>query len=255
MTSSAARYRHAISVERLLTPLLTRDPSGREWLSALLSAAPRAREQLGELAGAPGSLSMSLSVRGASGRLAAFEHPVAAPRELERWWIEHPDRLTWPEQADLSPAAERLRRALLLDEPAGARARAQERARTLLGARSALAREWWRFEEVTTLDCVLMTERLVITIQGAESDPAASSTPWYPPRTRLARTVEAARQLAGERRWCSLVIGEVSSSDAAIADDAVPHLDEPECAELFASFLGVVPSPAVPSARQGPEAV
>ena len=90
-------------------------------------------------------------MRTVSGSLGCFQYSVAPPRELLAWFVEHPEAVLWPERHELSPETVRLRRALLLDEPPGSRARAQERARELLPARSPLSREWWRFEEATTL--------------------------------------------------------------------------------------------------------
>jgi len=54
----------------------------------------------------------------------------------------------------------------LLTPPFGVRAyldaRAQDRARDLLPRSSGLTPAWWRFEDMSTLDCVLITERMVI---------------------------------------------------------------------------------------------
>lgn len=231
------------AAESFFTPLLTRDASGREWLGRLLSAVPGA-VRLGELRQSPGSLSMTLSVRGLSGRFGCFEYPVAPPAGLVRWFIDHPERLVWPQDAPMSPQTIRLRRALLSDDPPGSRARAQQRALELLGARSVLSQEWWRFEDLVALDCLLMTDRLLITVQSGDTGPAAPASPWYPPRSRLVRTIEAARELAGERRWGCLLIGEepLGGADALLDDDALeaaaPHLDARARLELREAFLG-----------------
>jgi hypothetical protein len=154
------------------------DPSGRTWLPGLLAAAPRASEQLGRLAGEPGSISMTLSVRGHSGRLGCFAHPTASPRPLLAWYIDHPEALTRVED-DAAPAETRkLRSVLLDDDPPGSRARAQDRARELLPTASPYATAWWRFEDPSTPECVLMTDQLVITVQSDVSDPLAPATPW-----------------------------------------------------------------------------
>jgi hypothetical protein len=167
-------------VQLFFGALFSRDPSGRNWLPALLAATPNGRSVLGELVDAPGSLLSSLSVRGAGGRLACFEYPAAPPRELLEWFIEHPGELVWPPGAELSPETVRLRRALLCDDPPGARARAQARARELLATRSPFSREWWRFEGVTQLDCVLITDRLVVTVEGKRTEPLSPATDLVP---------------------------------------------------------------------------
>lgn len=233
----------------LLEALFARDASGRGWVSALLAAAPSGRDRLGELVDQPGWLDTLLAVHGASGALACFEYPVTAPRALERWYIDHPDRLTWAggivggDDGEGTAPADRLRRALVRDEPPGARARAQDRARELLGVRSALAREWWRFEEPAQLDCLLTTNRLVVTIAA----PAAGlppATPWFPPRSQLVRDLEAARQTAAGRRFATLLISdEIRVTDAELAASlpaAAPHLDAASRQELADGYLGTL---------------
>jgi hypothetical protein len=226
--------------------LFARDASGGSWLPQLLQAAPQARARLGELAASPGWLVTPLAVRGANGRRACFDHPANPPRELLRWFIDHPDRLRWTDaDADAASAdAVRLRRALVLGEPSGAQARAQDRARELLATRSGLAREWWRFEEPALLDCVLITGRIVVTVTGRCDDGPRPSTPWYPWRTDVIRNLEAARQLAAGRRWASLLISDrllADGSDGALTrslPQGAPHLDDELRAELSEAYLG-----------------
>ncbi|HET9719285.1 MAG TPA: hypothetical protein VFP55_04330 [Solirubrobacteraceae bacterium] len=233
-----------MDVRSFFTPLLAQDPSGRQWLSPLLRAAPRALGRLGEeLLEQPGSLSMSLSVRGISGAMGAFEYPLAPASGLVSWLIEHPERLEWAgEEASLQ--AVRLRRALLFDDPPGSRARAQERARELMRSRSVLSQEWWRFEPLGTIECLLMTDRLVLTVITDDEDPCAAVTPWYPHRTRLVRAIEAARELAAGRAWACLLLsgepvelGEEVLGELALAA-AAPHLAPAEQAELRSAYLG-----------------
>lgn len=223
--------------------LFARDASGGSWLPQLLTAAPHG-QRLGELAEAPGWLVTPLAVRGANGRLACFDYPANPPRELLRWFIDHPDRLRWTDVDRASPDAVRLRRALVLDDPRGSQPRAQDRARELLATRSALSREWWRFEEPAVLDCVLITGRIVITVTGRGDDGVRPSTPWYPQRTDLIRDLEAARQMAIGRHWASLLISDLplaEGTDEAVArslPEGAPHLDDEQRGELHQAYLG-----------------
>lgn len=227
--------------------LLRRDPSGAGWLAALLSATPYGTERLGELAAQPGWLQSQLALATETGSRGAFEYPAAAPQRLLRWYIDHPDRLTWPRGGEgrASPQAERLRRALIDDDPPGARERAQQRAREMLQRSSTLSVEWWRLEEPTTLDCVLITERLVVTIVAVGPDGVQPATPWYPVRSRLAHDLEAARHLAAqEKRYATVVMCERLSQPPGDAQlertlaAATPHLDDSERAELRGAYLG-----------------
>lgn len=234
-----------MEIVEFFTPLLERDPGGRSWLSALLQLAPRGAASLGDLAHEPGYLSISLAVRGADGRFACFDQPVSPSRELLAWFVDHPQQLTWPEGVELPRETEILRRALIDDEPEGSRLRAQERARELMAERSALSKEWWRFEERAPVQCVLSTTALTLTIGSA--DVLSPSTPWYPARTQLVRNLEAARTLAGDgQRFASLLLSEApvrgADPDALKASlaEAAPHLDEGARGELASGYLGNV---------------
>ncbi len=234
------------AVEAFFTTLFARDASGSSWLSALLAATPHGPERLDELVAAPGWLQTQLAVAGAGGRLACFEYPVAAPRRLLAWYIDHPDRLVWPPDAEAGVSTEtvRLRRVLLDDDPPGSRSRAQERARDLLPRSSGLTPAWWRFEGLSKLDCVLITERLVVTVAVPGPDGIGAATPWYPQRSRLVRTLEAARHLADGKRFGSLVLSERPLPEAdderlqRSLRDAAPHLDDLERRELHDAYLG-----------------
>jgi hypothetical protein len=233
-------------VEPFFTTLFGRDASGSSWLPALLAATPYGAERLGELVEAPGWLQSQLAVPGASGRLACFEYPAGAPKRLLAWYIDHPDRLVWPAGAETNVSAEtaRLRRVLLDDDPPGSRSRAQERAHDLLARSSGLTPAWWRFEELTKLDCVLITERLVVTVAVERTDGLAPVTPWYPQRSQLVRNLEAARHLADGKRFASLVLSQRPLPEAGderlerTLPEAAPHVDELERRELHDAYVG-----------------
>jgi hypothetical protein len=231
-------------VQPFFTALFTRDPSGRSWLSKLLAATPNGVRALGDLVDAPGSLESAIAVPGASGVLACFEYPAVAPPSLLAWFIDHPESLVWPKEAKLSAETTRLRRALLYDDPRGSRIKAQERAREPLATRSPFSREWWRFEGVTRLDCVLITDRLVVTVEGKRTEPLSPATEWYPARSQLVRNLEAAKQIAAGRRWASMLLSEnhLPEGSVAVLDqtlaESTPHLGTVERDELRTAYLG-----------------
>jgi hypothetical protein len=233
-------------LEPFFTTLFKQDAAGGSWLSALLAATPHGVQRLAEYVQAPGWLQTQLAVRTASGRLGCLEYPAVAPRRLLGWFIDHPDRLVWPADADEGASAETmlLRRALINDDPPGVQARAQDRARDLLPRSSGLTPAWWRFEDMSTLDCVLITERLVVTVAAGSPEGLPPATPWYPKRSQLVRNLEAARHLADGKRFASLVLSErplAQASDEHLQrtlPEAAPHLDQQERRELHDAYLG-----------------
>ena len=234
-------------VQPFFTPLFRRDAAGGSWLSALLRATPYGPDRLGELAEQPGWLQTQLAVRTPSGRLGCFEYPAAPTRELLAWFIDHPDALSWPaDSVESSPETTLLRRALLDDDPPGAQRRAQERARELIRKRSSLSREWWRFEPMSKLDCILITDRQVIAVIGKRDIGVEPATHWYPPRSELVRDLEAAKRLADGKAFGAIVISDrpLAEADdvhlARVLPAAAPHLDDEDRAELRNGYLGNV---------------
>ena len=231
--------------EPFFDALLTRDGAGGSWLGPLLRAAPHGRERLGELVDAPGWLEATVAVHTASGRRGSFEYAASPTRRLLAWLIDHPDELVRPADDDSTVETAVLRRALIDDEPPGARARAQDRAHHLLRRGIPLGGAWWRFEDAGTLDCVLITDRLVVTVQGRRDEAAAPATPWLPRRSRLVRDLEAAQRLADSAKpWATLLLSDApvpDGGDAAVAaaiEAGAPHLEVDERRELGAAYLG-----------------
>jgi hypothetical protein len=230
--------------QRFFEPLLRRRPGGQDWLPALLRAAPLGSARLGALAERPGYLDPALTVPGLDGRRPCFHRPVAPPAALLHWFLEHPERLRWPASAEqLSPQSQLLRRALLLDEPPGARARAQSRARELAPVRSAFAREWWRFEETFAPDCLLLTESLALTFVTA-GEALAPVSDWYPERNVLHRALEAAASVAEDRLPGTIVLSPAPLPEASeeglrgSLPAGAPHLDDAARARLASAYLG-----------------
>lgn len=218
-----------------------------DWLSALLRTAPAGRQALGGVVDRPGkmlSVLLGPHPKGKSSR-ACFEYQVLPDKAFLRWCVNHPDQLTWPPGQTYGAETTRMRRALLFDETPG-REQAQQEALRLIDDLPASTRAWWRFEGSSWIDCVIATERLVITVEGKRTEPLSLATHWYPKRLQLVRNLEAARQLAKGRAWGTLLLSEqpVVGADprelAAALDDAAPHLSEPERAELHHAYLGNV---------------
>lgn len=232
------------AIERLFGPLFAREASGSRWLGELLRATPGAAT-LGELADQPGWLQTALAVRGARERLACFEYPSAPSLEWLLWMVDHPDALTVPaDQGEASAATRRLREALIADTPPGARARAQDQAHTRARSSSPYATDWWRLEDAELLDCILITDRLVVTVVVRRGERLPPATPWYPQRSVLVRAAETARQAAPDRAWATLLLSDRPQADGereaftASLPAGAPHLDDHGRAALGPAYLG-----------------
>jgi hypothetical protein len=201
---------------------------------------------LGPLLEAPGTLLGPLTSATDAGHLGCFEYPVHPPRRLLAWFVENPHVLVWPKRSALSKQTTRLRRALVDDAPPGSRVETQVEARRLVATRPTSARESWRFEGTSMLDCVIMTEKLVVTVEGKRTESLSAATDWYPRRSQLVRILEAANQLSRGREWASLLMSETTVPDgsdaylAAVLSASAPHLTSAERRELQAHYLGNV---------------
>jgi hypothetical protein len=236
--------------------LLDRDPTGESWLPALLDAAPgRNLLPLGVRA-QPGPLDPTVRERRPLPVPAlnhvislerCFEYAVPPPTAFLRWLLEHPDKLEWPGKRRgrpkiYGPAAQALRADLHADgEPRQSAAQEKGLAELALQGGAGSRRKWWAFEGFTEVDCALVTDRLLLFIEGKRTEPLASSTDWYPQRNQLVRNLEAVRELAGDRNAAVLLVTE-TPADGEMSEDVVaaglPHLNATQRAEVVAGDLG-----------------
>lgn len=236
--------------------LLDRDPTGESWLPALLDAAPgRSLLPVGVRA-QPGPLDATVRERR---RLPVpaldhvislercFEYSVPPPTAFLRWLLEHPDKLEWPGKHRGSPrkygtAAQDLREDLsAVGEPRQAAAQEKGLAELALKGGAGSRRKWWAFEGFTEVDCALVTDRLLLFIEGKRTESLASSTDWYPQRSQLVRNLEAVRDLADDRSAAVLLVTETpvpGEMSEPVAAASLPHLNATERAGVLAGYLG-----------------
>lgn len=216
------------------------------WLAALLGATPSGRAALGELVDDPGDMLAALVTPPHphdKAPLPCFEHEVPPDKAFLRWCVRHPEALTWPAGQTYGEQTTRMRRALLYDETPG-RAAAQAEALEAIAQYPSTTRAWWRFEGSSWIDCVIATDRIVITTEGKRTETLSAATDWYPKRSQLVRNLEAARLLAKGRAWGTLLLSEhpvdggTGAEVAASLDDAAPHLDDAQRAQLQRAYLG-----------------
>lgn len=234
-------------VQPVFGAALERDPTGADWLPALLAAAG-GRGSLGALADHPGLLG-PVTVEPSPSRkadLACFEVQVLPDRRLLSWCVEHPEQLKPPSASEDPEETERLRRSLICDDPPGSRPDVQRRASECVDTAPVDYRAWWRFERQTEVDCVLATDRLVVCIEGKRGERLQRSTTWLAGRNQAARNLEAAWRVAGAKRAFAVLVCVEDPNDP-VADPAFvrkslkvssPHLSTAERAALADAYLG-----------------
>lgn len=233
--------------------LITRDPTGEQWLAEVVASGAG-----GEVSGGPGGLGrldqeLLAGKHHKDNRLGVkvwmrrcFEHPLEPTHRLLEFCLQHPDRLKWPMKSGRQDEAMgettlKMRRALVSDEAPGC-ATAQEAGLALLkklGPQGA-ARQWWAFEGSTEVDCLLRTESYTLLVEGKRTEGLSEKTRWLPGRNQLARNLEASAEmrsagvlLAVEERIADLDV-------KAIVERGCPHLDEAQRQRLVDRFLGQV---------------
>jgi hypothetical protein len=237
-------------VQPVFGAALDRDATGSSWLPRLLAATPRGRDALGSVVDNPGVLSSRTLEPSPSKKasLRCFEQQVPPDRRLLSWCVEHPGMLVRPLPSDAPSEAEKLRRNLICDEPAGSRKAAQRRARRLVAHEPVGQRAWWRFERSTEVDCVLATDRLVLCVEGKRNERLSKGTTWLASRHQVARNLEAAWRLAGSDRAfavlvCVETLGDPIASVGFVIDsleESSPHLFAAERTSLGSAYLGEI---------------
>jgi hypothetical protein len=147
-----------------------------------------------------------------------FERKVAPPDAPLSWLLEHPadfcaKRPKAPTYGCSSPRAQEWRRGFF-DGTAGQHSAALEE------ARASLTRVWsagsfrkeWEFEGFTSVDCCLITDKVVILVEGKRTEKVSGNVLWYPQRNQLWRNVEAAQRPA-EGRDFGVIVGVEFEAD------------------------------------------
>lgn len=244
--------------QAVFDPLLDKMPNGVPWLRELWDMAALTR---------PGGV---VAREGGLGQLIAAETPrtraertgkiygrtVAPPAAFLRWLLEHPDRMQVRDRETFgakSAVAQEWRRRLFSGDEALV-VEARDAGLELLGQRLAQRgrNKWWAFEGFTRVDCCLISSQCVLFVEAPRTEPAASSTLWFPDRSLLWRNVEAAKELAGVKQFGVILAVETEDEGAEALGDAAstlekscPHLEPDERAELSRHLLGFVAWPAV----------
>jgi hypothetical protein len=228
-------------VQPFFGALLAADATGSTWLKQLLAATPHASALPPGLLDDPGHIDPSSSTqRSADCRRACFEYTVPSTPAFLSWLVTNPSHLSWPREPGEGETLRR-RRELMGDDPI---LRADAQAEALRHIGSGLTDpgrgRWWVLEGRTCVDCCLITDRLVLFVEGKRTEKASSSTAWFPQRHQVARNLEVIEQVAGSRTAAVLVAVEDPSKETTAAQIAAstPHLKDSQREDLQSRYLG-----------------
>lgn len=238
--------------------LLAQDPSGSTWLPVLLSAAHADQALPRAMVHDPGQLLAGVSavrpvkdrtlIRHGGGTVmleGCFERKVPPSESFLRWLIENPSQMSWPlrsgREERYKPETQQLREELMGRHGEMAAQTARMAALPALRERGVerSGKKWWAFEGFTHTDCYLETDRLLLIVEGKRNETITASTSWFPARNQIARNLEVAGEVAGDREFAVLVMTERPTDvPDGVLDAALPHMSTAERDALKRRMLG-----------------
>lgn len=241
--------------------LIRRDPSGNSWLRALLATVAEGQPEE-DLIENPGEIYPHLtdtrpyldSVLADHGvpeidLERCFEMTIPPPSAFLEWLIRNPNSLSWPlrggEETRYGPATQVKREQLVGRRT---RADADEARKEALDQLAVFGpegskRQWWAFEGFTDVDCYIETDKLVLVIEGKRTEGLSKSTNWYPLRSQLARNLEVAAELAGDRKATGVLLAvESDGFDVSLNEIelGLPHLEGDDLGRVTSRLFGPV---------------
>lgn len=240
-------------VQPVFNALLNRDPEGKTWLERLLQMASATKKARGRPSLEAGSLVPEETPEEAARDGVVFERKVPPSAAFLRWLLHHPHRMVVRDSVRFGSKDEATiewRRKLFSTNPAEQEEATAEGLRELEAKGSGgSTRKWWAFEGSTHIDCCLISENLVLFVEGKRTEGVSRSTRWFSERSQLWRNVEAARDFSSNEGKDFAVILAVETEEdgsAALADAAAslsgsyPHLEGPDREQLSQRLLGFV---------------
>lgn len=228
-------------VQPIFDALYKQNKTGTLWLTPLLNLAERSGKRvaipnwLDPLVGEP-----------------QYEFSVNPSSSFLRWLIENPTQLTKPSKEERDQTTREKREKLLN----GDQAILQEAIDELYKNNKLTKKnEWWRFEGVTKVDCVLRTESTIIFIEGKRTELGPSrDISWYSGRNQVLRNLDCAAALAREIYTNFYVIVIVEGKllneqrkmeldniiSPVIVKASLPHLNKEQQTQILEHYLGYI---------------
>jgi hypothetical protein len=236
-------------VQPVFEELLALDPTGQRWLPRLCEMAATARPNA-QRPSSYGTLVPAETPAKGARKGKVFERIVAPPTAFLRWLLEHPEQMQVNDPQTFGAKgedAQRWRRKLFSSEPALRNEAITEGLRQFgkAGAKGS-RRKWWAFEGFSHIDCCLITDDLVLFVEGKRTEAVSPSTLWFKQRSQVWRNVEAAREFSGEKQFAVMLAVEGDGEGRAALRDAdsmlagsYPHIPD-EAADLSRHLIGFV---------------
>lgn len=230
-------------VQPLFKQLYRRDPSGMGWLGRLLSMGSRV---------SAGDTDLQADQETGPLRIPPqFEVSVASPRDYLKALVGARERLveaaSTKDLSKLNSFTRDKRERLLKGEPATIKA-AQKLIET---DRLPGKGKWWILEGLSRIDCVLLSDRATVFIEGKRMETQLTEHVfWDPRRNQVFRILDCLRSLCGPSTsfYMLLVVEKGSEAEQAAstldqnglraARDSWPHLDQSTGERLLRRYLG-----------------
>lgn len=236
----------ATRVQPVLNELLDRAPA--QWIERLCAMAAKTRPgvQVPTNIGSP--IPSEVPTERSTRERKVFERVVPPPTAFLRWLLLNPERMEIPNQSfgTRSEDAMKWRKKLFSTEERAEAIAEGIRQLERVGAKGS-RRTWWAFEGFTHVDCCLMTENLVLFVEGKRTETVSPATRWFKQRSQLWRNVETADEFAaGKPSAVILAVETDGDGQKALreADRSVeksyPHLPPQRREELSRHLLGFV---------------
>lgn len=196
------RYNSSITrVAPVFDCLFKQDAKGRDWLPYLLSIGSRAKKAC--IPSKPGLL-----VPDHRRYWGNTERRLAPPQSLLKWLAQNITEEQVERSGDTGPVRS-CRLALAQREPSTVAAALKE---IESGART---RKWYILEGESAPDAFLETNRIILVVEGKRTESSCTTrTKWMPRRSQLLRHMDAATEVAEDRKVFGLLLVEGSAPDS-----------------------------------------
>ncbi|HOY83776.1 MAG TPA: hypothetical protein PLQ80_00570 [Candidatus Syntrophosphaera sp.] len=233
-------------VQPFFENLFKQDNTGLSWLPKLINLAPLNRDIATGMLKLNCRIKEHIAVNIKSDGLPCFEYQLVPSKAFLEWLIRNPGSLSWPDNGKMTfgDNTQSKREDWFGKHGELRQKEAIAEAWDLLMQRGAdkSDKEWWAFEGITKMDCLLETDDFLLGIEGKRTEKVSSCISWFPQRNQVVRNLEVLKSKSGGKVYAMLLMNEdgintITDNDFNIS---LPHYSEQEIAEVKMHYLGAV---------------